>query len=152
MKYIAFFLSSLLLPLLAVAETSSPYISRVWEYCPAPGQFVNELPEYENGDNANDMRLKAEEAIADNNRGMITLGGWGGYVVFGFDHMVKNVPGQYDFVVLGNAFYSEAGYEENGQKGGSSEPAIVMVSYDANGPTLALRQTIRQLPLKSTNI
>jgi|GEM_PF-82920 len=133
MKYIAFFLSSLLLPLLAVAETSSPYISRVWEYCPAPGQFVNELPEYENGDNANDMRLKAEEAIADNNRGMITLGGWGGYVVFGFDHMVKNVPGQYDFVVLGNAFYSEAGYEENGQKGGSSEPAIVMVSYDANG-------------------
>ncbi len=85
----------------------SPYISRVWEYCPAPGQFINELPEYEDGDDANTMRLKAEEAIADNNRGMISLGGWGGYVTFSFDHMVPNIPGEYDLLVLGNAFYSE---------------------------------------------
>ena len=49
---------------------NSPYISRVWEYSPAPGQFVNELPEYEAGDDANTMRLKAEEQIADNNGGM----------------------------------------------------------------------------------
>ncbi len=114
-----------------LAET--PYISHVWEYRPAPGQFVNELPEYEEGDDANMMRLKAEEAIADNNLGMISLGGWGGYVVFGFDHEVKNVQDEYDFVVLGNAFYSDAGYEQEGRKGGSCEPGIVMVSRDDNG-------------------
>ena len=111
----------------------SPYISRVWEYKPAPGQFVNELPEYEDGDDANMMRLKAEEAIADNNRGMISLGGWGGYVVFGFDHMVPNKAGQYDFIVLGNAFYSDTDAGQDGRSGGSCEPGVVMVSYDANG-------------------
>ena len=103
------------------ARAQSPYISRVWEYCPAPGQFVNSMPEYEQGDDANDMRMKAEEAIADNNQGLISLGGWGGYIVFGFDHMVLNVPEAKDILVLGNAFE------------GAAEPGIVMVSYDANG-------------------
>ena len=118
---------------LVVYADNSPYISRVWEYSPAPGQFVNELPEYEDGDDDNDMRLKAEELIADNNQGMITLGGWGGYIVFGFDHMVANRPNAKDFVVLGNAFYSENGNKQDGRYGGSCEPAIVLVSYDANG-------------------
>ena len=110
------------------AYAQSPYIARVWEYCPAPGQFVNELPEYEQGDDAEAMRQKAEDAIAQDNRGMITLGGWGGYMVFGFDHAVINRPGN-DFVVLGNATYAPA---EKERYGGSSEPGIVLVSYDAN--------------------
>ena len=83
---------------------NSPYIHRVYEYMPAPGQFVNELPEYETGDDAAAMCRKAEEAIADNNRGMISLGGWGGYVVFGFDHPVVNAGGTCDLVVEGNSF------------------------------------------------
>jgi len=130
--HIAFYNSNPLNPsdTLNPGGSSNPYISRVWDYCPAPGQFVNELPEYETGDDANMMRLKAEEAIADNNQGMITLGGWGGYVTFGFDHMVQNVKGEYDFIVLGNAFYSGGGSAE--KPGGSCEPGIVMVSYDAN--------------------
>ena len=28
----------------------SPYIAKVYEYCPAPGQFVKEMPRYEEGD------------------------------------------------------------------------------------------------------
>ncbi|MBQ2441143.1 MAG: hypothetical protein II502_03020 [Paludibacteraceae bacterium] len=108
----------------------SPYISRVWEYKPAPGQFVNTLPEYEEGDDAEAMCRKVEEAIANNNKGMITLGGWGGYVVFGFDHLVVNRPEAKDFLVLGNAFYSN---QQTAKTGGSCEPGIVMVSYDANG-------------------
>ena len=78
-------------------------------------------------------RMKAEEAIANDNRGMISLGGWGGYVVFGFDHMIENIAGQNDFIVLGNAFYSSTGAEQDGRPGGSCEPGIVLVSYDANG-------------------
>ena len=103
------------------ARAQSPYISRVWEYCPAPGSFVNSMPAYEEGDDADDMRIKADEAIAENNRGTISLGGWGGYVVFGFDHLVVNRPNANDLLVSGNAFE------------GSSEPGIVMVSHDANG-------------------
>ena len=110
---------------------NSPYIHRVYEYMPAPGQFVNELPEYETGDDAAAMCRKAEEAIADNNRGMISLGGWGGYVVFGFDHPVVNAGGTCDLVVEGNSFYSDK--EAGPSGGGSSEPGIVMVSVDGNG-------------------
>lgn len=101
---------------------------------PAPGQFVNELPEYEEGDTKNDMRLKAEECIADNEQILVSLGGYGGYIVFGFDHMVENKPGEYDFKILANAFYAEANPNEEAPKeGGSCEPGIVMVSYDTNG-------------------
>ncbi|MDE5839507.1 MAG: cell surface protein, partial [Muribaculaceae bacterium] len=79
----------------------SPYISKVYEYHPAPGQFVNEMPRYENGDSYADMLQKAEESISGTNDIMITLGGYGGYVTFGFDHSVINVPGEYDFRIWG---------------------------------------------------
>ena len=107
----------------------SPYISRVYEYCPAPGQFVNEMPRFEEGDTYSDILQKAEESISGTNDIMITLGGWGGYVTFGFDHTVINVPGEYDFRIWGNCFYELLQPEK---KGGSAEPGIVMVSYDAN--------------------
>lgn len=112
----------------------SPYIYKVYEYMPAPGQFVNELPQYEPGDKTNDLRLKAEESIADNVQMLVSLGGYGGYIVFGFDHMVENVTGEYDFKILANAFYANANPNPEAPKeGGSCEPGIVMVSYDANG-------------------
>jgi hypothetical protein len=117
-----------------MAAAQSPYIDRVYDFMPAPGQFVNVLPGYEPGDTQEDMNRKAEEAIAHDERGMISLGGYGGYVVFGFDHEVENVPGRYDFKILANAFY--AGANPNGgasREGGSCEPGIVMVSRDVNG-------------------
>ncbi|MDE6308679.1 MAG: cell surface protein, partial [Muribaculaceae bacterium] len=107
----------------------SPYISRVYEYCPAPGQFVNEMPRYERGDTYADMLKKAEESISGTNDIMITLGGYGGYVTFGFDHTVINVPGEKDFQIWGNAFYELTNPDA---RGGSAEPGIVMVSYDEN--------------------
>ncbi len=107
----------------------SPYISRVYEYCPAPGQFVNEMPRFEEGDTYADILQKAEESISGTNDIMITLGGYGGYVTFGFDHTVVNVPGEADFRIWGNCFYELLQPEK---KGGSAEPGIVMVSYDAN--------------------
>lgn len=105
----------------------SPYISKVYEYMPGMGQFVNELPKYEEGDNAASMCRKCEQAIANNAGGMISLGGWGGYVTFGFDHPVKNEEGR-DIQILGNAFYMSGSTEY-----GSSEPGIVLVSRDENG-------------------
>ncbi len=105
-------------------KDATPYITEVFEYVPAPGQFVNTMPLYEEGDTQETMNRKVLEAIGNNNRGLISLGGWGGYVVVGFDHTIENREGLRDFRVLGNAF---------GDEGGSSEPGIIMVSVDANG-------------------
>ena len=105
----------------------SPYISRVLEYNPAPGQFVNTMPQYEEGDTYATMLRKVEESITGTNRTLISLGAWGGYVTFAFDHSVVNSPKQADFLIEGNSFYASAS-----SKGGSSEPGIVTVSIDIN--------------------
>lgn len=107
----------------------SPYISRVLEYNPAPGQFINEMPQYEEGDTYSDMVRKAEESISGTNDVMVSLGGYGGYITFSFDHTVMNVPGENDFRLWGNAFYELTSPDA---QGGSAEPGIIMVSYDAN--------------------
>ena len=93
-------------------------ITRVFEYFPAPGQFINTIPAATEEDTPETMRQKAEESLT--NGSMISLGGFGGYVVFGFDHTVVNREGN-DFIVLGNAFAN------------SVEPGVIMVSVDANG-------------------
>lgn len=107
----------------------SPWISKVYEYCPAPGQFINEMPQYEERDTYADIVQKAEDCISGKNDIMISLGGYGGYVTFGFDHTVVNVKGEKDFRIWGNAFYELTNPDA---KGGSAEPGIVMVSYDTN--------------------
>lgn len=106
----------------SVAADNSPYIYKVYQFLPAPGQFVNVYPEYEDGDDADDIIAKVEEQLCgDQKPGLISLGGYGGYVIFGFDHSVVNVSGSYDFKIYGNAF------------SGSSEPGVVEVSVDENG-------------------
>ena len=111
------------------AGAVSPYIAKVYEYCPAPGQFINTLPKYDEGDTYGTMLEKAgEQLTGDRTPGLISLGAFGGYVIFGFDHSVINVPGEYDFKVYGNAILSNAS-----TGAGSSEPGIVMVSSDDNG-------------------
>lgn len=108
----------------ALPETpkdASPYITKVLEYRPAPGQFVNTMPTYEEGDTQETMNEKVLNAIGNNKEGMITLGGYGGYVTVGFDHTIRNAKDANDFLVLGNAF-------ENS----SSEPGIIKVAYDVN--------------------
>lgn len=66
----------------------SPYITRVLDFRPAVGQFVNQLPEYKEGDTQEDMNRKVLEAIGNNKMGMVSLGGFGGYIVVGFDHTI----------------------------------------------------------------
>ena len=112
----------------------SPYVTSVPDFRPAPGQFVNELPLYEEGDTQEDMNRKALKSIGNNARSLVSLGGFGGYIVCGFDHTIVNVPGEYDFKVLGNAFLSNGNPNPDAPAtGGSMEPGIVMVAYDRNG-------------------
>jgi DNA-binding beta-propeller fold protein YncE len=101
-------------------EGPSAHITRVFDFMPAPGQFVNRLPAAEQGDTQETMNQKVLDAIGGNRRGLISLGSWGGYVVVGFDHTIENVPDRRDFRVLGNAF------------DGSSEPGVISVARDAN--------------------
>lgn len=114
------------------SEANSPYITKVYDFFPAPGQFVNEIPEYLDGETKEEMLAKVEEQLCGNdddgpNPGMISLGSYGGYVIFGFDHPVVNVAGMYDFKIYGNAFKANEASD-----GGSCEPGIVMVSSDVN--------------------
>ena len=102
------------------SSTYSKYISQVFDYLPAVGQFTNKLPTYVDGDTQTEMTAKAGKALIGEKPSMITLGGYGGYVVFGFDHTILNQKDKRDFKVLGNGF------------AGSSEPGIIMVAYDKN--------------------
>ena len=109
---------------LGACFAQSPYLQAVDEYVPAPGQFVNTLPVTTADDTPQTVAQKCTEAISGDytsqSHGMITLGAWGGYVTFHFDHPVVNVPGERDFAVFGNAFENNA------------EPAIIWVSVDRN--------------------
>ncbi|MFI3261894.1 MAG: PKD domain-containing protein [Rikenellaceae bacterium] len=109
----------------------SPYISKIYDYSPAPGQFVNISPEFETGDTKESLIAKIESTIVGKkDAGLVTLGGFGGYIVFGFDHTVENVKGERDIAIMGNAFPADYTTQWDG---GSSEPGIIMVSKDDNG-------------------
>lgn len=98
-----------------VTPTSSKYISEVFDYVPAPGQFINQQ-----GLGTPD----GAKALVGGLDALVTLGGFGGYVVFGFDHSLFNETGD-DIGIYGNA--------QTGKGMEWSEPGIVMVSQDRNG-------------------
>ena len=113
-------------------DGATAYITRVLDFMPAVGQFTNTMPAYEEGDTQETMNEKVLAAIGNNNRGLISLGGYGGYVTVGFDHTIENKPGWRDFRVLGNAFYSASNPNPDAPVGGSCEPGIIRVAYDKN--------------------
>ena len=114
-------------------DAPSAYANKVLAYCPAPGQFMNtSTTAYEKGFSAEDVRRKAEEKLKDPYLCLLSLGGFGGSIVVGFDHTVPNINGAYDFKIYGNASYDSFG-TLTGALGGSSEPGIVLVSKDMNG-------------------
>lgn len=107
-------------------------ITAVFEFMPAAGQYVNASPPYEAGDTQETMNRKALDRIGSGKRSLISLGGFGGYVVVGFDHTIENVAGRRDFRVLGNAFDADPAVTGI-DRGGSSEPGVIAVARDANG-------------------
>ncbi len=112
----------------APAPDSEAYDFRVIEYLPAPGQFVNELPEYKPDDDAAAMAAKADAML---HRGeLVSLGAWGGSITMRLNTPLPNNDGA-DFRILGNAYFS--GSDSEGRRFGSSEPGIVYVMRDDNG-------------------
>ncbi|MFV0506490.1 MAG: hypothetical protein ACK5L5_07255 [Bacteroidales bacterium] len=106
------------------------HVNKVFDYLPAVGQFTNKLPKYDTGNTQADMNAKALQRLQGGQ--IISLGGWGGYVVVGFDKPVKNTAGYCDIRIKGNPFTAAANPDPNAPKGGSFEPGIIMVMQDAN--------------------
>jgi len=97
-----------------ITKESSKYLSKVFEYLPAPGQHMNKptVGSYE-------QALKTVGSISN----FVSLGAYGGYIIFGFDHSVINNE-EHDLAIYGNP---------SGPPSHFSEPGIVMVSRDVNG-------------------
>ena len=87
--------------------------NKIYEFTAAPGQFVNE------GYDAYTPEEACAYATSRMNHGYISLGAWGGYIIVGFDHSIKN-DGDYNLEIDGNAFP------------GWSEQGIVWVMQDEN--------------------
>ena len=113
-----FFFLTLLSGVVSVSAVN-PEMNKVYEFIAAPGQFVNTLPEWEEGDDEEAMCIKALDMMRDG--GFVSLGAYGGYVTVGFETTIVNVENKRDIYIQGNMF------------NGGAEPGIVMVSYDING-------------------
>lgn len=97
-----------------VNGNAQKYITKVLEFTPAPGQFMNKAP---------GLPTSAESIIGKNN-GLVSLGAFGGTIIFQFEEAVKNHPDNpygVDFIIFGNALRTW------------SEPGIVWVMKDENG-------------------
>lgn len=91
----------------------SPYISEVVEYVPAPGQFINTAS----------GSPSAAASITGGITGTLSLGAFGGSVVFRFHEPVENHPDNpygVDFTIFGNPMPEW------------SEPGVVSVMQDEN--------------------
>ena len=94
------------------------YATRVIEFLPAPGQFTNQLS----------TSATATKPLGENGS-IISLGGFGGYITFGFDQPIKNDPRNpygVDFTIKGNSFVANI-------YGVWTEPGAVQVCKDLNG-------------------
>jgi len=94
---------------------NSPYITKVFDYIYGPGQHASLI----------DKSTKGDDFIGKpwtNGKSFTYLGGWGGCIIAGFDHPVKNGTGN-DFAVFA-------------QPGAGSEPGVVFVMADLNGDGL----------------
>ena len=105
-------------------SNSSYLINQVYEWLPAPGQYINDF----GTDFPNNEAITPEQAATWalqrlKNNNFVSLGAFGGYIVVGFDHSLKNT-GDYEIGVIGNAFLST--------NGNSNEPGILYVMKDDN--------------------
>lgn len=117
---------TLLLSLSVGAASAQTQTVEVLELHPAPGQFVNVLPEASEGSTHEEVCQKATESL-NSGKGLIHLGTYGGYITVKFDHPVQNKRGS-DLRITGNGFYASSDPVYGKETiGGSFEPGIVYV-------------------------
>lgn len=98
-----------------ITSSSKAGCNKVFEYLPAPGQFINENCDAVTMEDACKWALQRLQQ-----KNYVSLGAFGGSITVGFDHSIVNTGG-YDFAVNGNTV-------EDG-----SEPGVVWVMQDTNG-------------------
>ena len=98
-------------PTIEKEEDLSMYITYVFEYVYAPGQHA------QGRNSEQEKRNFIGKPTVD-----VFLGGFGGYIIAGFDRNVPNVAGEFDFEIFSNGI--------------APEPATVFVMSDENGDGL----------------
>jgi len=104
----------------------NPYITRIFDFDPAPGMFANEV--YKEGFTKENVMQTALSRINETSVGyLLDLGGFGGSIVVGFDHTVVNIPGKEDFRVYGGDISNPSVPKPN-----PPAPGLIYVAYDKN--------------------
>ncbi len=117
----------------APASAQNDFASRVVDYAPAQGQFVND-PDFNDPTRALGAPAGGGTINADLSS-LVSLGGFGGSITLAFDSLVENHPDNplgLDFIVFGNAFHLTG--NENRRW---AEAGLVEIAYDANANGLA---------------
>ena len=96
-----------------ITATSNRFVTKFFEFAPAAGQYMNEASW---GNQESGKSIIGQHASPG-----VSLGAFGGYAVYGFDHTVINQPEKEDIKVYGNALVN------------FSEPGVVWVMQDENG-------------------
>lgn len=109
------------------ADIAYPQGLHVYEYTPAPGQFIGDASLGGMPEMPSTMQEACDWAEKRMNQSLfVSLGAFGGYIVMGLDDGFDNGEGC-DFAVAGNAFLNSGS-----ASGGSNEPGIVYVMEDSN--------------------
>ena len=111
MKNIKFIILLLGLPILGNSQNVA---NRIFDYIPAPGQHIN-IEQI--------GTPQAAQKMPENENNLVSLGGFGGTIILGFEKACVNDsenPYGVDFTIFGNAF------------SGLSEPGVVWVMNDEN--------------------
>jgi hypothetical protein len=96
---------------LSTTGNQSAYITKIFDYQYAPGQHATSVSVSDKG-----VNFIGEPWV--NSKSFTSLGGWGGYIIAGFDHAVVNANGP-DI-----AIYTQPSV--------SSEPGVISVMADTN--------------------
>ncbi len=110
------------------ATAQSPFAATVPDYTPAPGQLVNN-PAFNDPTHALGPPTGGGTLNPDNS-GIVTLGGFGGYIVLAFDHTVEDHPANplgLDAIVFSNAFHVSGNPNRKW-----AESAHIEISQDTN--------------------
>jgi hypothetical protein len=99
-----------------ITQDTSAYITKVYDYVYAPGQFASVAYSASASDF---VGVPSYLSTATTSKNLISLGGWGGYIIAGFNHNITNVSGN-DFVVFCGS-------------SSAPEPGVVYVMEDTNG-------------------